>query len=93
MRTKTHLTATGLAGALLLAATVVASAQMSNDDRWIHTTTAASNGQCWVMTDKVLGTGYWGKCPESAAATTTTTRRSARNSRIETTGQAPKHER
>jgi hypothetical protein len=32
--------------------------------------TPGPNGQCWVMTDKSIGHGYWGKCPEGAAAAT-----------------------
>jgi hypothetical protein len=67
--------------------------EMNNNDPWTHTTQPNSQGQCWKMTDPGRGIGYWGNCPESQASATTTTRRSARHSRIETTGQAPKGER
>jgi hypothetical protein len=40
------------------------------------------NGQCWVMSDRTMGYGYWGKCPEGVAAAPAPTRqRQARSAR------------
>ena len=32
--------------------------------------TPGPNGQCWNMTNKEMGFGYWGACPEGAASQT-----------------------
>jgi hypothetical protein len=33
-----------------------------------YVSTANPSGQCWKLTDRSMGYGYWDKCPESAAA-------------------------
>jgi hypothetical protein len=39
------------------------------------------NGQCWVMSDRTMGYGYWGKCPEAVAAAPAPSRRTQRQAR------------
>jgi hypothetical protein len=36
------------------------------------------NGQCWIMTDRSMGYGYWGTCPEGVAAAPAPSRRAQR---------------
>jgi hypothetical protein len=43
-----------------------------------YVSTANPSGQCWKMTDRSMGYGYWDKCPESAAAAPAPTRRTQR---------------
>ncbi len=70
----------------MVAMTIVASAQTRNDDPLEHTVNPGSNGQCWKVTDKDRGMGYWGNCPQHAAATTPAVGRRARHSRAQATG-------
>jgi hypothetical protein len=36
---------------------------------------AGPSGQCWIMTDKGMGYGYWGTCPEGVAVAPAPSRR------------------
>jgi hypothetical protein len=51
-----------------------------------HVNAPGPNGQCWVMSDRTMGYGYWGKCPEGVAAAQPT-RRTQRQARATTTTQ------
>jgi hypothetical protein len=39
---------------------------------------ANPSGQCWIMTDKGMGHGYWGACPQGVAVAPAPTRRAQR---------------
>jgi hypothetical protein len=47
-----------------------------------YVSTANPSGQCWIMTDKGMGYGYWGACPQGVAVAPAANQRTQRRATI-----------